>query len=954
MIRIPQSALKTALLASPFATNGHAIPALNHSSSHRPTLKMINLAFILDITGSMESELRGVKETVRALVKSVSEDEAHQVMVTIITFTENSHGCYVTNNSFESGKSASSFVSTIRLCVPPGSVGVNANGGDGDENHKAALAELLRLDGSMPTIAFLISDAGPHLVADRPTAEATLEVNFLKRTHSIVNTDMFHILGLVHAHFGDNLILNIIKYTKNSDHRLYGAIAKQFGGVLITPTERQAAKLAAGLMAILTQMFESFAGSGSSGLTGPVLDESALRAFEFYDMRGFVQPASEAQVANNPLPVVGSTKSALFKLIERATVIVGSKFAKRAIAAGALQEQVELLLVIAKCLTKTLPYNAALDRATALVATIRELLPKENQGHFKIQASDLPGLLSQELASTAETEAAVSAITLMGPEETAKTSLGGVGDDEEKTAFDPTMLIQTVGSLFLGHLAVLELPQKNGAVDFMDSWSAVINKVSNDVMTASDFLAMIGSQGATGGLSIRANEYNYAQMFADPSDTVGSALLQVASGTQVLDILTGLLAGAPAGQFSPNMFRGTIAATLMALLSQHEPPLSEFQWDIVRKLVHSIQLLMGPKPTTLDVDPEAPMPKLLFRLLRLACTADDGNHSAARQFLQEMLAARIQKVLKYNPGRFFALVERVVGYDTHVSMVENVTEPHALDADVWWFDVHRAANRAATSKLCTVFRVCAENTLRVVFAEFGKVPTLDEVWPTFVADLPRYLLLHKRTARYMVKADAKGSVGGNHPPVWVDAKVYHPLKDVFFAELAMKLLHKKHDAFLRDLRARRANIAAEYRWHDAVHTMKAPMDEFVQKLSAYGTSACREHRLLLRAFKIVGVNVLDAADYAAKLQIVITGRVVEGKSETVVFNRGNLHPHPDRFVPMSESFKAKLRLLQQQFGWSLTHTYRPSDIPNHSGFSNSSPSEWARRRSLAEMTFWEV
>ncbi|TYZ59241.1 hypothetical protein PybrP1_007882 [[Pythium] brassicae (nom. inval.)] len=916
---------------------------------------MINLAFILDITGSMENELRGVKETVRALVKSVSEDETHRVMVTIITFTEDSTGCYVTNNSFESGKSASSFVSRIQLCVPPESVGVSANGGDGDENHKAALAELLRLDGAMPTIAFLISDAGPHLVADRPTKETTLEVDFLKRTHSIVNTDMFHILALVQAHFGANLILNVIKYTKNSDHRLYGAIARQFGGVLITPIERHAAKLAAGLMAILTQMFKSFSGASATGSAGCSLDEAALRAFEFYDMRGFVQPASETEVSNNPLPVVGSTKVALFGLIERATVIVGSKFAKRAIAAAALQEQVELLLVIAKCLTKTLAYNTALDRATALVAKIREVeVPNENQGHFKIQASDLPRLLSQELAPAAETEAAVSAITLMGPEETAKTSLGGEGDDEEKAAFDPVMLIQTVGSLFLGHLAVLQLPTKNGEVDFMDSWSAVINKVSNDVMTASDFLAMIGSQSATAGLSIRANEYNYAQMFADPSDPVGSALLQVASGTQVLDILTGLLAGAPAGQFSPNMFRGTISATLMALLSQHEPPLSEFQWGIVRKLVHSIQLLMGPKPAKLEADPESPMPKLLFRLLRLERAADGVSYGAARRFLQEMLATRIQKVLKYNPDRFFALVERVVGYDTHVSMVENVTEPHALDADVWWFDVHQAAKRAATSKLCAVFRICAENTLQVLFSEFGKVPTLDEVWPTFVADLPRYLLLHKRTARYMVKADLKGSVGTNQPPVWVDAKVYHPLKNVFFAELAMKLLHKKHDAFLRDLRARRADIEAEYRWHDAVHTMKAPMDEFVQKLSAYGTSACREHRLLLRAFKIVGVNVLDAAEYAAKLQVVITGRVVVGKSETVVFNRGNLHPHPDRFVPMSNGFKAKLRSLQQKFGWSLTHTYRPSDIPNHSGFSNSSPSEWARRRSLAERTFWEV
>ncbi|KAF1320884.1 hypothetical protein FI667_g12257, partial [Globisporangium splendens] len=902
---------------------------------------MLNLVFLLDITGSMGSELEGVKKTVGRLVKSVFDDDTYEVMVTVITFTENGKGCYVTNHSFTEGTPAVSFVSSIQLCVPPGSSGVNANGGDGDENHKAALAQMLLLDNTMPTIAFLISDAGPHLVADRLTPEAGHEVDYLKINHSIVNTDIFNILGLIQAHFQDNLILNVIKYTKNSDHTLYGAIAKQFHGVLITPQTREADKLAAGLMAILTKMFESFAGNGVA-LDSDADHERALRAFEFYDVHDFALPSSEADVKRNRLPTVGSTKDALFELIERATVIVGNKFVKRAIEATDLPEQVELLLVIAKCLTKSMPYNVALDRATVLVHKIRAELPEENQGHFKIHDGNLPLLLSQDINSTAtESETVVSAITLMSTEETAKSSLGGDGDDEEKEAFDPRNLIQTAGSLFMGHLAVMELPVKNGKVDFMDSWSAVINKVSNDVMTASDFLTMIGDEYATNGLSVRANEYNYAQVFADPHDAVGSALLRVASGTQVLDIITGLLAGAPAGQFSPNMFRGTISACLMALISQHDPPLSKYQWDIIAKLVHSIRLLMGPKPKEAPIDPESPMPKLLFRLLR-------SDHDETRVFLQEMLATRIQKFHKYDEPKFLSIVETMVGYDNHDSVMDNVFESHALDAASWQFNPKQATKRIAASDIATSFRACATNALRSIYGTTNgdDVPTLAQVWPSFEEDLPKYVLLHKRTARY---SSTPSATEPNQVEWNANDSLQKPLDDELFATLAMQLLRKKHNAFLRELHTRRQDAAAEARRYAALKTMQLPMDEFVLKLSTFSCSSCQEHKLLLEAFKRHG-HQLSQQDYEAKLQVVITGRRVDNYE--IVFNRGNLHPHPDKFVPMSDEFKTRLRLLRRERSWCVEHTYRPSDKPNHSGHCNSNPSEWAKRRSTATHTFW--
>lgn len=357
---------------------------------------MINLVFLLDITGSMADELAGVKQTVRHLVDSVFEED-YAVMITIVTFTESSQGCFVTTDSFTDGEEARNFVMSIKLCTPPGQPSVNANGGDGDENQKAALAELLTLDNTMPTIAFLITDAGPHLLAETRTREAEHEINFLKEKHAIIDSDMFNVLALVQAHFEGNLIVNIVKYVKNSDHRMYGSIAKKFDGVLIEPKVRDAQRLASGLMVILSKMFDRCAGGTftAASETESTVSEAALDTFIFYDLEDFSVPSSEEDVKKNSIPKAGDTRDVLFAFLDRATVVVGDRFAKRAIAASGLREQVELLITIAQCLTGKLGYNDALDRATSLVEKISDLMPEENKCHLKLRAASLPAVLQQ-------------------------------------------------------------------------------------------------------------------------------------------------------------------------------------------------------------------------------------------------------------------------------------------------------------------------------------------------------------------------------------------------------------------------------------------------------------------------------------------------------------------------------------------------------------------------------
>lgn len=952
---------------------------------------MLNLVFLLDITGSMGSQVEGVKQTVGKLTAAVF-DQDYDVMLTVITFTEGASGCYVTDDRFTDGAEAQAFISALTLCVPPGSTGVIANGGDGDENTKAAVAQLLKLDNTMPTVAFLITDAGPHLTADRATAEATHEVNYLKQVHGIVDTDMFHVLGLVKAHFESNLMLNVVKYFKSSDHKLYSAVAKQMNGVLVTPRVDSSDRLATGLFSILNQMFARCVGGAAAGAENDTASSGLedLDAFEFYDLSQVVTVDREADVAQNALPPTGDTRDVLFEFLERATVVIGDKFAKRAVEASGLLEQVELLLIVAKCATRNLSVDEALERATPLIDKIREALPEENQGHFKITVENLPRVLEKAVASAgvgssepegeaehrndALSAASVSAITLLTTEETAVDALGGADTAGDDDGLDPRTVLETAASLFMTHLAVLQLPVKNGRPDFMDAWSSVITHLSGDVVTAKDFLALIAAGTATSGLSIRDRQYNYAQIMADPSDALASALLRVASGTQVLDVLTALLAGAPAGKFCPNMYRGTTAAALMGLLlplstpvkdDEAIPELSEFQRQVARKLVHSTRLIMGKPSASVTCEPESAPSKLVYQLLRVKnaekqCGAS-GQTAALRQVLEEVLSGQIQRMAKYNERGYLDLVERVVQYEHPSEGLEDAFLEHPLDRELWLFDGQEAKLRASSSPLVAWFRAAAQNLIFAVFdgdecdgdGKASPLPTLDDMWPDLNEVLPKLLLLQKRSARYTLEASVS-TAGTPSKPTWRRSDVLaQEITSDTYASMAMQLLRKKYDAFLRDLRARRENMAAERRWQLALRTMRSPMGEFVELLrTSVVSSASRDYKLLLRAFKLHGARELAESEYEAKVTLLITGR--RAKTGKVEFNRGNLHPNPTKFVPMSEDFQARLRAQQREHQWPLAHTYRPSGKPNHSGFSNASPSAWAAKRSLAAQTFWEM
>jgi hypothetical protein len=141
---------------------------------------------------------------------------------------------------------------------------------------QAALALTTNLDPSVPTIAFLITDAPPHLTTDDPSPTNTHEMRFLQGQCGLSEQDASDFFKCFCAtalsHFGSNLILNCVVYNTDvftagpaappsATQRLYGSLAQQTGGMLMEPdSSRDSSVLARGLTAVVRKLIARMQG----------------------------------------------------------------------------------------------------------------------------------------------------------------------------------------------------------------------------------------------------------------------------------------------------------------------------------------------------------------------------------------------------------------------------------------------------------------------------------------------------------------------------------------------------------------------------------------------------------------------------------------------------------------------------------------------------------------------
>jgi hypothetical protein len=257
----------------------------------------------IDITGSMGNELEGVKSAVSEFATLCTGFDV-PVIFAIATFTESKQGCFVSLKEMPASEEAVSCVSNIRLSTPPDADNLTANGDDGPENQKAALFKMCELDPTVPTIAFLITDAEPHMqsIGTSPTAEHELRWLQTRGLEPEVAKDLFRVFGKVLNHFQDNLVLNCVLLNgDDSDQAIYGSLAQQTGGMLMQPRSRSPSVLASGLMAVVKTLISRMPGQQQHAANGAAnQDPSALDGFRLMDLSNL--PARNTEQVSTLLP----------------------------------------------------------------------------------------------------------------------------------------------------------------------------------------------------------------------------------------------------------------------------------------------------------------------------------------------------------------------------------------------------------------------------------------------------------------------------------------------------------------------------------------------------------------------------------------------------------------------------------------------------------------------------
>jgi hypothetical protein len=165
----------------------------------------------------------------------------------------------------------------------------------------------------VPTIAFLITDAPPHLSRHGDSSTATHELAYLTSQRGLTAADASDAVKCFRAtalqHFAGNLILNCVVYEGSNTGRhaatavmkLYGWFAQQTGGMLMVPNSRSSTVLANGLTTVVKLLLSRMDGVAAAAAAAAANDGSSegsadLEGFRLVDvsaLRGDVSSEEE-------------------------------------------------------------------------------------------------------------------------------------------------------------------------------------------------------------------------------------------------------------------------------------------------------------------------------------------------------------------------------------------------------------------------------------------------------------------------------------------------------------------------------------------------------------------------------------------------------------------------------------------------------------------------------------
>ncbi|KAJ3122482.1 hypothetical protein HK100_011978 [Physocladia obscura] len=210
--------------------------------------KPLNVIFIVDVTGSMSSQIEGVKQ----MIKKFCDVDRAGVRIHIWSFTEGGDDIFVcTSPPGLSSSQLQRYVEKLKICVPVDFSREYANGDDSPENVVSAVAKLiLEFDSTDNILAFLITDADPHHKCYGSSRTAKAETRWLSENG--FTTDIYEVLNEVI----ESLNVTFVPILYNTSDAWYQQAAVLSGGLCLTPKSFESTLLSTGLVHILTTVQE--------------------------------------------------------------------------------------------------------------------------------------------------------------------------------------------------------------------------------------------------------------------------------------------------------------------------------------------------------------------------------------------------------------------------------------------------------------------------------------------------------------------------------------------------------------------------------------------------------------------------------------------------------------------------------------------------------------------------
>lgn len=562
--------------------------------------KSLQVVFLVDITGSMGSQIEGVKQ----MIAKFCEIDRPLVDIHIWTFTENP-GCHV-SKSPEGLKSEGlvKYTKNITLCRPPDKPEVNAGGGDGPENVTAGIAALVdSFDINQNLLCFIITDAPPHCKSFGEGTETLEERKWLEAA-GFDDTDIFIVLCQVI----DSLNITFVPVLYGDSRRSvwFHQAAVMTEGLVLCPKQTSSETLALGLGTLL-DTFQRLSVSRDLSLLRTLNTDDLSGGFGILDINPDEFQMIEEDPAKNEkinfdYKEIGSEELAEKLAAPFKTALdrfAGKKAATRCrgVSADHIAASVKVLIRGFQLILGSGDYEQLQGDIKALEEILEPLVAKSLNIEWDVKKLVNFKKHIEEFRSAHKVRSfAHDDILPVNPRVIIEKLAAKLDELNPKpySELDVSNWLDPVLQLLLVRLINVKFTvDASGHEDFSDAWSAYLTKI--------DFKTI---QTAASALSCRVEG---EVLFTSPAleDKLNSALIFAPCGSELLSefylmlsffpTLTGLIQShliSGGYKVFPSVCMGLQSAAIWHLLrTRHNgPEFDQYEWDFVRDIAHSFEI----------------------------------------------------------------------------------------------------------------------------------------------------------------------------------------------------------------------------------------------------------------------------------------------------------------------------------------------------------------------------